>query len=136
MRHVIAFACLFGAALAVLTPAPAVAAEACRVGAVTLEPTAREKTQLLAKDACKKEFPNTCDDAVTALDEKCIAACAPYKKRGVTPNTKSTTDCKANPVVATIPEYNDNFCIPETPDSEKTKYTVSCNVTAQCTCDP
>jgi hypothetical protein len=136
MRRKIICSYLFGATLTLLTPALAVAAGVCRIGAVTLEPGIIEKTLLPDTTACMQNFPVACDDAVTALDEKCIAACAPYKKRGVPPTTKSTTDCMANPVVATIPEYNAKFCIAETPGSEKTKYTVSCTVSAQCTCDP
>jgi hypothetical protein len=136
MGREIISAYLFGATLAVLTPTLAVAAGICRIGAVTLEPVNIQKPQLLSKAACMQTFPDACDEAVTALDEKCIAACAPYKKRGEIPTTKSTNACKANPVVATIPEYNATFCIEETPGSEKTKYTVSCNVSAQCTCDP
>ena len=112
----------------------------CRVNSVKLKAAKDSKVITPRPENCKTErleddYHELCNTLVTKLDKRCQNSCDNYRKRSnsapTDPNITGRV-CDAFPTVPTIEEYD-----PSTHCEDKNnKITISCSVTASCTCDP
>ena len=130
----------FWAALAYGQPEPKTLK--CRVGIVKLKNQSVDK-EGFQEGQCEESYWVACDEAVTKLDGKCAAACGKFRKREFRKRGTGgqlEPPCKANPVDASIDDYDNEYkklCSGMSPRPDGSiPFKVSCSASAVCTCDP
>lgn len=104
----------------------------CRIDEVVVPDITKTIDGLTTCDA--SDYARACDRAVTAQDEFCKAQCELYTKRA--PPQFQGVKCAPYPLRTKTSAFDESKHCEEVVQGESTSYTVSCTVSATCTCDP
>ena len=123
----------------------------CRMFKIQIAPQVKSATRMAqAGAACDQQDEDTyhklCDELVTQFEQRCARSCEKYKKRSIIPGEEDNPqlhrgECKRFPVDdAASSEYDvAKHCVVQPrkePKDQRVDITVTCEVSATCTCDP